>query len=133
MRVRFTEAADIEKYGAGPWTYDEYALLTLPARELIALEREMDSPLAAVMDGFRVSSTFGDLAAIWLARRQAGVIELFDTFSPAVRLAEWESVPAVEPGKEEPPASRPEVSPADGPESAATVSLPTMPPAEQST
>jgi hypothetical protein len=85
MEVRFTEPADVEKYGAAWHRYDELALISLPARELIKLESEIGSPLIDVMRGFRRDSGFGLLAASWLAVRTVP----FDQFNPVVMLAEW--------------------------------------------
>lgn len=121
MEVRFTEPADVEKYGADWYTYDELAIVTRPARELVALEMELGVPLASVLDGFRASTVLGDLAAAWLAYRAAGNALPFAEFNPAIMLAEWRKVDL---GKEP---SSPPVSDTPAPD---VVRLPTSPPAE---
>jgi hypothetical protein len=67
MEVRFTEPADIERYGADWHTYDELAIVTQPAKVLVPLELEIGAPLVVAMDGFRESSVYGDSVAAWLA------------------------------------------------------------------
>jgi hypothetical protein len=124
MDVRFLAPEDIEKYGDEWFTYDELAIMTMPARELIDLEREMDMPLVGVMNGFRESSVLGDTGAAWIAMRLAGRTTPWEKFDPAILLAEWR----VSPGKAPEPASG--SSDSNTPEVTDMVVLPTMPVAE---
>lgn len=93
LQVRFTEPADADAYGSDWWTYDELALVTMPARDLIPLEAELGITLVDMMSGVRASSVVGDTAAAWIAIRMAGQPLPFDKFSPAIMLAEWRSKP----------------------------------------
>ena len=128
MEVQFTEPEDVALYGDQWFTYSELDLATLPARRQIELEQLLDSPLAAVMDGVRQSSTFGDLAGAWLAIHLAGDPTPWEKFNPKIFLAEWRVKPQ---GKapEVPPASVADAGPT--PEHATTppdtVLLPTLP------
>jgi hypothetical protein len=101
LQVRFTEPADVEQYGDGWFTYDELALVTTPARDLMRLEAELGVPLVDVMRGVRESSVLGDTAAAWVALRQSGADIAFEGFSPAIMLAEWRKAP--EPAADEDP------------------------------
>lgn len=134
--VRFTEPADVEKYGADWYVYDELAIVTRPARELVPIELEIGAPLTTAMDGFRESSVFGDSVAAWLAVRAAGKDIAWADFEPAIMLAEWRQQPMPQsiaswniPGKE----AAEDSAPADSaPTTTATesmdiVRLPTMP------
>lgn len=89
LRVRLAPE-DHDRYGADWWPYDEAALLRLPARELVDIEREIGMSLSRVLDRFRGGYTDGNLAALWLARRAAGIDEDFADFAPLALLAEWE-------------------------------------------
>lgn len=95
MRFRFCED-DRERYGDGWTVYDEAALLRIPARELVDIEREIGMSIVAMFNRNRQGYTDGTLAAAWVARRLAGVVESFDEFAPLVLLIEWEPVPAAD-------------------------------------
>lgn len=129
MEVRFTEPADIERYGAGPYIYDELAIVTLPAKVLVPLELEIGAPLVTAMDGFRESSVFGDSVAAWLALHFSGTHVPWPDFQPAIMLAEWRTVKEGAPGK----APAVDSVPADSPPSESlllpmdTVVLPSLP------
>ncbi|WP_051723706.1 hypothetical protein [Micromonospora chokoriensis] len=117
MRFRFHED-DHERYGSDWWVYDEAALVRVPARELVEVERQTGMVLREMMRGVRADSTAANLAAMWVARRLAGVRvkrgddmvpEPFDGFEPLVILADWEPVPAAD--DVDPPASASSTSP----------------------
>jgi hypothetical protein len=129
MEVRFTEPADIERYGADWHTYDELAIVTQPAKVLVPLELEIGAPLVVAMDGFRESSVYGDSVAAWLALHFEGTHVPWPDFQPAIMLAEWRTKPDVEPGKAPAAVSDPaDSSPsADTQPSMDTVALPSMP------
>lgn len=126
IQVRFVAPDDIEAYGDDWHTYDEAAILALPARELILLEKEMDTPLIDVMNGVRKNSIFGDTCSAWLALKAGGHAVTFADFNPAIALAEWRAAPVV-PGKD--PVSSPAPMPSGDPD---IVLLPTMPAMESS-
>jgi hypothetical protein len=132
LQVRFTEPDDVAAYGDDWYLYDELALVTRPARELMALEMEIGAPLTTVMDGVRESSIFGDTAAAWLAMKAAGSDVPFARFNPVIMLAEWRVLPVAEPGK----APAEDSAPADsaltstGTASGDTVVLSSTPPVE---
>lgn len=96
MRFRFLDEGDRERYGDGWWVHDEAALVRVPARQLIDVERQIGMSLRDMFNRTRLDYTDGTLAAMWLARRLGGVDELFDDFEPLVMLAEWEPVPAAD-------------------------------------
>lgn len=101
LQVRFTEDKDVGQWGSDWYVYDELALVTTPARDLMRLEAELGVPLVDVMEGVRSSSVLGDTGAAWLALRMAGVDITFLEFSPAIMLAEWRKRPdEVDEGKD---------------------------------
>jgi hypothetical protein len=130
--VRFTEPADVEKYGDGWYVYDELAWVTKAARDLVPIELEIGAPLTTAMDGFRESSVFGDNVAAWLAVRAAGKDVAWADFQPAIMLAEWRQQPLPDLGK----GTAEDLGQADsaptssGTTAMDTVSLPIMPPVE---
>lgn len=89
--VRLQHPDDVREYGEGPWIYDEMALLSLPAKELIALERMLDMSIPVLMARVRADWTDAKLAATWLARRMTtGDKRLgFIGFTPLVHLSSW--------------------------------------------
>lgn len=91
LEFRFTDPEDAKKYGTGWWLYDEARYLRMRARDLIALEGEMNLSMVAVMNGMRASSTLGDTAAAWLAIQSVnpGLAGQFDDFNPITNLIEW--------------------------------------------
>jgi hypothetical protein len=129
LQVRFTEPADVEEYGDGWFTYDELAILTTSARELIEIEQQIGVALPRVLDSIRAEQVFGDLASAWIAVRASGNPVPFDRFSPMIMLADWRIRPDDEtesPGKSSPPGT-------GGSGQPDTVSLPIMPPVESGT
>lgn len=143
IEVRFSEeGGDRERYGDRWYRYDEAALIRLPAREQIKLEREIGTTLVSVMNGVRISSTFGDLAAAWLAVRAADPLLAgsFDDFEPLIKLAEWRAAEDEDQGKAPEPedTQKPPVTgyledhrlPRDVSAQMATVALPSLPIAE---
>ena len=116
LRFRFAED-DRAQYGSDWYVYDEAALLRIPARELVEIERTIGMGVLTMIGRARANFTDGNLAAMWVARRLAGlrverggkqVPEPFDEFQPLVLLAEWEKAPADD---ADPPASTSSSSP----------------------
>ena len=77
---------DHERYGAGPWRYDEAALLRLPYGELVAIEAAIGMSLTRLMYRMRQDYVDARRAAVWIARRMAGISEPLDTLEPVVTL-----------------------------------------------
>src|SRR5687767_7310287 len=77
---------DHERYGAGPWRYDEAALVRLPYGELVEIEAAIGMGLPVLMYRMRKGFTDATRAAVWLARRQSGISEPLDGFEPLVTL-----------------------------------------------
>lgn len=131
MEVRFTEKVDTDIYGDQWFTYDEVAILSLPARDLIRLEVAMGSPMPSVMKAFRTDSAYGNLCAAWLAVRQSGNDIAFTEFNPIISFAEWrakESGDESDPGKAS--TSGPESGPSDSGQPASTHTEPGTPSAD---
>lgn len=97
LRFRFLAAEDIDRYGNRWWTYDESQWTQLPARRLMLLEQQIGAPLVDVMNGIRVSSTFGDMAAAWLAMAldPDTSVGSYESFNPRTMMMEWEAAPEV--------------------------------------
>lgn len=108
LEFRFTDPDDAARYGTGWYVYDEARYLRLRARDLIALEGEMNLSMVAVMNGMRASTTLGDTAAAWLAVQSVNpaLAGRFDEFNPITNLIEWRDASE---GKEEAP--EPETAP----------------------
>lgn len=100
MRFRF-HPDDHERYGSDWVVYDEAALTRLPWRELVEIELQIGMGVSVMMRRARRGFTDADAAAMWIARRLAGVDEPFDDFAPMVLLADWAEMPA---GDGDPPA-----------------------------
>lgn len=110
--VRFRLAEDDhEQYGSDWYVHDESAVMRIPARDLIEIERQVGMTLLTMLNRSRQDFADGNLGAMWVARRLAGVDETFDEFTPLVMLAEWERLPA---GDVNPPAQPPSPSPSGG-------------------
>jgi hypothetical protein len=92
LNFRFTDPEDVKKYGDRWYTYDEASILRLRARDLIDLEGEIGTPMVAVMNGMRASTTLGDTAAAWLGVRamSTDLAGPFDDFNPITNLIEWQ-------------------------------------------
>lgn len=106
IRFRFVDEADVARWGAEWYVYDEGAIVRAPARDLVALERELGMTLISAMNGFRDDSVLGNLAATWLAVRAVDpkLAGPFDDFTPLIMLINYESVPdeaEVDEGKDE--------------------------------
>jgi hypothetical protein len=98
LRFRFTEPADVQRYG-GEWhIYDEAALMRLPAQEQIDLEEKTNTPLVTVIRSFRKDGTLGMLAATWIALHleDPDLAGPFPAYAPTVHFTDWERVPAGE-------------------------------------
>lgn len=138
VRFRFTEEGDRERFGDGWYVYAEEDLIRTPAKELMALEREMGNAIAGVMNGMRASTVFGDTACAWLGVRakDRNLAGPFAEFNPCTMLIEWakadEDAEDGEPGKEPGPdpvtPSEPSGEKTSSPEP--LVVLPTLPVAE---
>lgn len=111
LEFRFTDPEDVKRYGDGWFTYDEASFLRLRARDLMVLEGEIGTPMVAVMNGFRSSTTLGDTVAAWLGvrARNVALAGSFDEFNPITNLIEWrdpsegkEPAPEVGPDPDQP-------------------------------
>ncbi|MGW9196051.1 hypothetical protein [Micromonospora chersina] len=92
--IRFRLAEDDHAEYGDQWTvYDESALLRIPARELIDIERQIGMGVLTMMQRARQNFTDGNLAAMWVSRRLDGDVRPFVEFQPLVMLADWEPVP----------------------------------------
>lgn len=91
---RFTDEEDQGKYGDRWYCYDESALMRSRGRELVELENELGMPLVAAMNGFRASTTLGDLAVTWIGIRSVDSARAgeFDEYNPLVHMIEWTPV-----------------------------------------
>lgn len=129
VMFQFTDPDDVKLYGERWYRYSEEDLIRMRARDLIALEMELGTPVVNVMNGARMHSTLGDLAAAWLGVR-AHDPELagpFAEFNPLTLAITWEhpdDVDEVDEGKEQEPEPTTTSAPTD------TVTLPTLPIAE---
>jgi hypothetical protein len=87
----FTDPDDVARYGDRWFTYSEPDLIRRSARELIELEAELGMPLVDVMNGARMRSVLGNLAAAWLGVRDFDpkLAGPFDEFTPLVMLINW--------------------------------------------
>lgn len=90
---RFTDPDDAGKYGAGWFCYEEEKVLRKRGHQLIELETDLGMPMVSVMNGFRESTTLGDMAAAWLGVRERDISLAgdFDSFDPIVMAIEWTS------------------------------------------
>jgi hypothetical protein len=78
---------DAKKYAYGDewYSFDEGALLDLPASDLIALETAMDYTLGELLAGLGRRSTQALRAALWISRKRAHPdVEKFKDFNPQV-------------------------------------------------
>lgn len=110
-RFRFCEE-DREKYGDQWFEYNEAAIARLPVGEMVDIEREVGMSLPLVFHRVRGAYADGNLAATWVARRVAGVVEPFADYAPLVFLAEWDRAPA---GDVDPPEGSASSSPEEAP------------------
>jgi hypothetical protein len=119
VEFRFSDPADVEKYGDRWFRYSELEIMRLPARELIELEGMLGMPIPDMMNGMRMSSILGDTAGAWLGVRAVDekLAGDFDSFNPITMLIEWR--PAVDEGKDQAPT-----------ESATAPDAPATPPVE---
>jgi len=134
VRFRFTDPEDVKRWGDRWYVYDERAIVTAPARDLVVLESLMGMTLISAMNGFRADSVLGNLACCWLAVRAVDpeVAGAFDDFTPMVMLINYEAVPEVDEGKDEGSPTSPASESADLPVlvPTPTVTLQTLPVAE---
>jgi hypothetical protein len=139
---RFTDSDDAGKYGDRWYCYDEGALMRKRGRALLELENDLGMPLPAAMNGFRESSTLGELAVSWLGVHEIDPARAgeFDEYNPIVNMIQWTADDPEPVGKDEKPEPTPE-RPASGSPTTSdspsmtsaptdTVALPVMPPAE---
>lgn len=139
VEFRFTDPDDVAVYGDRWYRYAEADLIRLRARDLIELETELGMPMVDVMNGMRMRTTLGDLAAAWLGVRAFSpkLAGTFDDFNPLVLSITWRAAqgkapagPPVEQDMQPPPVDG---SPSTGPSSPETsgttdtVTLPTSP------
>jgi hypothetical protein len=129
VMFRFTDPDDVKLYGDRWYRYSEADLIRTRARDLMALEIELGTSIVNVMNGSRMHSTLGDLAAAWLGVRahDPTLAGSFDEFNPLTLAINWEhpdDVDEVDEGKAETPEPTTTSAPTD------TVILPTLPIAE---
>lgn len=101
VRFRLHED-DHAQYGSDWYVYDEASLIRLPLGELKQIERATDMSIPEMINRARLMHVDATQAAMWVARRMAGITEKLDEFEPLVLLADWEPV---EGGDADPPAS----------------------------
>lgn len=95
---------DRATYGADWYVYDEAKLVRLPLGELKAIEQALGGmSIPEMINRARLTYADATQAAMWVARRMAGVTETLDDFQPLVLLADWEPVNGG--GDADPPAS----------------------------
>ena len=129
VMFRFTDLEDVELYGNRWYRYSEEDLIRTRARDLMALEMELGTSVVNIMNGARMHSTLGDLAAAWIGVRNhdpelAGSFEKFNPLTLAIRWEHPDDVDEVDEGKAEEPEPTMISAPMD------TVTLPTLPIAE---
>lgn len=94
-RFRFTDDADIARFGPGWYVYDEAAIVRLPARQLVALEAALGGPkLVNAMTEFAEDGIMGRLAATWIGVHltDPGLAGEFDKYDAAVILISFEQI-----------------------------------------
>lgn len=130
VMFRFTDPEDVKVYGDRWYRFSEEDLIRMRARDLIQLEQDLGMPVVTVMNGARMHSTIGDLAAAWLGVRahDPALAGEFEKFNPLTLTITWEhpdDVDEVDEGK----APEPETDSAPPTTSAPmdTVTLPTLP------
>jgi hypothetical protein len=91
VEFRFTQPEDIALYGDRWYRYAEADLIRTPARELVALEAALGMPLPDVMNGMRMSTVLGDLAAAWIGVRayDPKLAGPFNDFNPMALSLTW--------------------------------------------
>lgn len=91
LEVRFTDPGDIKVYGDRWWLYNEGDIIRFPARRLIELEVAIGMPIVDMMNGVRMNSVIGNLAAAWVAIHLEDPVLAgsFDDFTPLLLLAQW--------------------------------------------
>lgn len=91
VEFQFTDPQDVQKYGDRWYRYSEADLIRTPARDLIDLEQKLGMPIVDVMNGMRMSSVLGDLAAAWIGVRwhDSELAGSFDDFNPLVLQIVW--------------------------------------------
>lgn len=91
VEFRFTGPQDVEKYGDRWYRYSEADLIRMSARELIGLEEKLGMPIVDVMNGMRMSTALGDLAAAWIGvrSRDPELAGPFDEFDALVLQIVW--------------------------------------------
>lgn len=94
FRFRFTDEADVARFGDGWYVYDEAAIVRMPARQQMLLEAALGLPLAHVMEDFVSDRVMGRLAATWIGVHLADPARAggFDSFEPLVFLVEFEQI-----------------------------------------
>ncbi len=120
LRIRLCET-DRDSYGGPEWVVlDTDALLDLPASELEQIEMTIGSALAPYLafveraDARQARAMLARMrrVCVWLARRQAGLVDEWDKFDPRVLRAGFE---LVEGADVVPPAEPSPLSSVDGP------------------
>lgn len=135
VMFRFTDPEDVELYGDRWYCHNESKLIRMRARDLIALESLMGMPIVDAMNGARMHTTLGDLAAAWLGVRAydpdlAGEFEEFNPLTLAITWANPADVDPEEVNKGKAPEPETDSAPPTTSAPADTVILPTLPIAE---
>lgn len=135
VMFRFTDEQDVKLYGSRWYRHDESELIRMRARDLIELEAQLGIPVVDVMNGCRMHTTLGDLAASWLGVRayDPELAGPFEKFNPLTLAISWQNPDDVDPAEvDEGKAEGPETDSASPMTSAPadTVALPTLPIAE---
>lgn len=100
--------ADRDAYGGPEWVvFDPDALAELPGSKLEEIETTTGFRIAWFwIPSLRISAR-GQRAALWVARKMAGLVDEWDQFDPRILLADAEPVPdqptAAGPGDDEDP------------------------------
>ncbi|MBW8801112.1 MAG: hypothetical protein JF597_48475 [Streptomyces sp.] len=122
MQFRFEDEADIAKYGADWFLYDEWAIVRLPVSRLLELEQATGYPVRTAFKELRQQSVLGDLLATWTAVHlaDAKLAGEFADWAPLVFAIEWRGAKLDDLGKDDKPSPEP-------PPTTPTVALPSLP------
>lgn len=95
-RFRFTDEADVARFGDGWYVYDESAIVRMPARQQMRIEAALGEglKLVQVMEDFANDGIMGRLGATWIGVHLAdpAVAGDFDKYEPLVFLINFELV-----------------------------------------
>ncbi|MEU7904107.1 hypothetical protein [Actinoplanes sp. NPDC049118] len=95
FRFRFTDEADVARFGDRWYVYDETAIVRMPARQQARLEAALGGlKLVRVMTEFAEDGVMGRLAATWIGVHLAApdLAGDFDKYEPLVFLVHFEQI-----------------------------------------